>query len=47
MEKALKVIIWLVIVIVVIKIVYMLIGLAIILYGMYIGANLLNYLPML
>lgn len=45
MEKALKVIIWLVVIIIVIRIIYMLVGLAIILYGTYIGTSMLNNLP--
>lgn len=46
MEKALKVIIWLVVIIIVIKIILMLVGLAIILYGTYMGIDMLNNLPM-
>lgn len=45
MEKALKIIIWLVVIIIVIKIIFMLVGLAIILYGTYIGTGMLNNLP--
>lgn len=46
MEKALKVIIWLIVIIIVIRIIYMLVGLAIILYGTYIGTEMINNLPM-
>lgn len=46
MKKALQIIIWLIVIIIVIRIIYMLVGLAIILYGTYIGTEMINNLPM-
>nr|DAP49312.1 MAG TPA: hypothetical protein [Microviridae sp.] len=45
MKKALQIIIWLVVIIIVIKVILMLVGLALIIYGTYIGTSVLNDLP--